>query len=55
MLEFTPHPTKASRIIAVCQCNVGPLGEQLGPVIETNSNDVPAARVEEVVNDSPIG
>lgn len=54
MLEFAPHPTKAARIIAICECNVGPLGEQLGPVIETNANSAPIAR-EEVINDSPIG
>lgn len=58
-LEFTPHPTKASRIIADCECNRGPLGEYLGPVVEMNAeNTVPAfagmTRDQEVVNDSPI-
>jgi len=52
-VELKPHPTKANRIIAECECNRGPLGEYLGPVFETNAEGAPIAR-EEVINDSSI-
>mgnify|MGYP000222444955 CR=1 FL=1 len=51
-LELRPHPERAGRMIADCECNLGALGEYRGPVIETNA-DAPIAR-EEVTNDSTI-